>query len=493
MSSADPGPARPRRRRRRLLLAALAALLVGALVTTVLLVLERREAAPGRTGGEPGLGDPYFPRAGNSGYDVDRYTIDLDLGAGDGSLTGTTTFVARATQDLAWFWFDLALDVRAVQVDGAAAAVSRDGATDVRVQPVRPVPVGAEFSVRVEYAGTPAAVEVDGASPVHQRGAEWSVFGEPEASAWWFPADDHPSDPALVDVSVRVPAGVEAVSVGRLASRDTGDEADFDTWHWVAGQPMATYLAFVSVGPYRLEEGVQDGRSTVYAVSEQLTGRQQRAALDRLRTSGATVRVLETMFGPYPFTELGGVVPSAPLEFGALETQTRPVYDARAITDADFAPELLAHELAHQWFGDQVTLRAWDDVVNSEGWASWVAWAVVERTGGPSAAAAFERTYAAARSDRRIWSVDLTDPGRDHLFDAVYTRGPLALQALRTLIGDEAFFGLARDWTSRPATRSFEEWQVQAQAATAVDLGPYFAAWYQAPTAPEPSPALGFP
>jgi aminopeptidase N len=347
MSSAEPGRVRPRRR--RLLVAALAALLVGALVTTVLLVLERREAALLRSGGEPGLGDPYFPRAGNSGYDVDRYTIDLDLGDGDGSLTGTTTFEARATSDLAWFWFDLALDVTSVAVDGAPALTSRDGPSDVRVQPARPVREGQSFTVEVVYAGTPHEVEGEDGAPVYRRGEEWSVLGEPEASAWWFPANDHPSDPALVEVSVRVPAGVEAVSVGRLESRDTADETGFDTWHWVASQPMATYLAFVTVGQYRLEEGVEDGRPFVHAVSEQLPERQQRAAMDRLRTSGATVRVLESMFGPYPFSELGGVVPSADLAFGALENQTRPVYDADAVTDPEFGGELLAHELAHMW------------------------------------------------------------------------------------------------------------------------------------------------
>ena len=491
MSSAERGPRA--RRRRRLLVAALVALLVGALVTTALFLLERRETAVVRTGGEPGVGDPTFPRAGNSGYQVDRYTIALDAGAGDGSVAGSTTIEARATQDLAWFWLDLALDVTAVQVDGTTAGVGRDGATDVRVQPARPVRAGDPFTVRVAYAGTPADVGADGRTPVYREGEEWSVLGEPEAAAWWFPANDHPSDPALVDVSVRVPAGVEALSVGRLVSRDTADEADFDTWHWVAGQPMATYLAFVTVGQYRLDEGVEDGRPRVYAVSEQLPERQQDTAMARLRTSGATVRVLESMFGPYPFTELGGVVPSAELGFGALETQTRPVYDAGAISDDGFAPELLAHELAHQWFGNQVTLRAWDDVVNSEGWASWAQWGYLERTGGRPAAESFEQTFARARSERGLWAVDLTDPGPDHLFDVVYSRGPLALQALRTLVGDATFFALARDWTATPGTRSFEEWRARVQAATDVDLGPYFAAWYDAPTAPGPSPQLGFP
>ena len=498
MSSVDPTwPApssravRPVRRRRRLLLGGLAALLLVGLVLGVL-GLDRRAGAAG-TGGRPGLGDPYFPRAGNSGYDVQRYTIQLNWEPKQPSLTATTTVTARALQELSWFYLDLALEVEAVRVDGAPAAFAKDGFSDVRVQPAEPLEAGADFTVEVDYFGRPGELSRDGVQPWRSTGQEWTAVGEPEVSAWWFPANDHPSDPALMDVSVRVPAGMEAVSVGRLESRDRADEADFDTWHWVAHEPMATYLNFVSIGQYTLEEGTADGRSYVYAVSEQLTEQQRRTAFERLRTSASTVRVLESMFGPYPFRDLGGVVPAHRLGFGALENQTRPVYDMAPLEDDAFAPQLITHELAHMWFGNNVTLQTWDDIVNNEGWASWAQWGYDERTGGRSAAEAFEDTFNQAVRQPGFWDVDLSDPGPDHLFDTVYTRGPMALQALRTVIGDEAFFALARDWGSTPGTRSFEDWKARAQQTTDVDLGPFFEAWYEAPRAPARTPANGFP
>ena len=452
-----------------------------------------RRADASRAGGSPGLGDPYFPRAGNTGYDVQRYTIALDWEPTQPSLTATTTFTARALQELGWFYVDLALEVDAVRVDGAPAAFERDGFSDVRVQPAGPVAAGADFTVEVDYSGRPGELSQDGVQPWRSKGQEWTVVGEPEASAWWFPANDHPSDPALMEVSVRVPAGMEAVSVGRLESRDRADEADFDTWHWVAREPMATYLNFVSIGQFALEEGTADGRPYVYAVSEQLTDQQRRTAFERLRTSAATVRVLESMFGPYPFRDLGGIVPASRLGFGALENQTRPVYDMAPLEDAAFAPQLITHELAHMWFGNNVTLRTWDDIVNSEGWASWAQWGYDERTGGRSAAKAFEDTFNQAAGRPGFWDVALSDPGPDHLFDTVYTRGPMALQALRTVIGDEAFFDLARDWGSTPGSRSFEDWKIRAQQTTDVDLRPFFEAWYEAPRPPARTPANGFP
>ena len=501
MSSVDPtwpAPSSPvppdgptTRRRRRLLLGALAALLLLGLVLGVV-GLDRRAGASG-AGGSRGLGDPYFPRAGNSGYDVHRYSIALDWEPTRPSLTATTTIRARALQQLSWFYLDLALEVHAVRVDGAAADFAKDGFSDVRVQPATPIPAGADFTVEVDYSGRPGELSQDGVQPWRNKGQEWTAVGEPEVSAWWFPANDHPSDPALMEVSVRVPAGMEAISVGRLKSRDRASEAGFDTWHWVAAEPMATYLNFVSIGQYLLEEGTADGRPYVYAVSEQLTERQRRTALERLRTTPATVRVLESMFGPYPFRDLGGVVPAHQLGFGALENQTRPVYDMAPLEDAAFAPQLITHELAHMWFGNNVTLRTWDDIVNSEGWASWAQWGYDERTGGRSAAEAFEDTFQRAARRPGFWDVDLSDPGPDHLFDTVYTRGPMALQALRTVIGDEAFFALARDWASTPGTRSFEDWKSRAQQTTETDLGPFFEAWYETPRVPDRTPANGFP
>ena len=121
----------------------------------------------------------------------------------------------------------------------------------------------------MDYAGKPEDIDGD-AEPWLVTNAEWTALGEPESSAWWFPANDHPSDPALMDVSVRVPAGMEAIRVGRLESADMGDEKNFATWHWVSRQPMATYLNFVSIGQFELKQGIEDGLPYVYAVSEQL-------------------------------------------------------------------------------------------------------------------------------------------------------------------------------------------------------------------------------
>jgi aminopeptidase N len=102
------------------------------------------------------------------------------------------------------------------------------------------------------------------------------------------------------------------------------------------------------------------------------------------------------------------------------------------------------------------------------------------------------RAYDRLKDDDAFWKITMIDPGRNHLFDAVYIRGPMALQALRNVIGDQAFFKLARDWAQDPGSRTLEEWMAAAQAHTTVDLGPFFRAWIYSPTAPARTAANGF-
>ena len=401
--------------------------------------------------GSAGLGDPYYPNSGNGGYDVAKYQIAVNWDPSAQTLRGTTVISARSTQQLESFFVDLALPVDKVLVNGQPAETAKQGFADVEITPAAAIQTGNDFTVTVDYGGKPGDIRQGAVQPWLTTNQEWTAAGEPESSAWWFPANDHPSDPALMDVSVRVPAGMEAISVGRLESADAANETDFDTWHWVARQPMATYVSFMSIGEYELKQGTVNGLPYVYAVTEQLSPENRKRAFDALLTSGAQVKTLEGMFGPYPFTELGGIVPAHKFPFAGLENQTRPIYNASSIL-SDFATELIAHELTHMWFGDSVTLREWNDIFNNEAYASWAQWGYIERTGGRKANDELNETYDRTADNDEFWAITMIDPGRAHLFDVVYVRGPMALQALRNVIGDEAFFRLARgNGPRRPA------------------------------------------
>lgn len=440
--------------------------------------------------GGPGVGDPYYPDYGSSGYDARKYTIDLNWAPASHTLSGSTVIDARAEHLLRSFYVDLVLPVTRITVNGTPASFARESTYDVRIMPRHAVAAHADFHVRVTYGGNPADYRFGNITPWIVTGDEVSAASEPEGSAWWYPADDHPSDPATYDVSVRVPAGLQVISNGRLISRHSRNEVGFDTWHWATDQTMDTYQSLLSIGRYEIKQGTADGRPYVYAVSDRLSARQRARAFANLARTPEIIADEESIYGPYPYGEIGGLVPGHELWYDGLESATRPVYAARDMTSGN-ASGLLTHELAHMWFGDHVNLKQWNDVFISEAYASFTAWWRTEKTGGRSADDQLAKTYDDYADKPDFWHISMSDPGRDHLFDVVYLRGPMTLQALRHVIGDDAFFRLARRWAQRGGVHSLEDWMRMAEQVSGKNLDGFFQAWIYGPVAPARTRANG--
>ena len=200
-------------------------MLVALLALPVGMALARRasstEQAPGvgtGTAGGPGVGDPYFPEAGSSGYDAITYDIAIDWDAKSETMQSKAKIVARAGQPLSSFYLDLALHTDKVQVNGRDAKFETRDFQDVRITPV-PRSLPGRRSSRGRLFGRARQISRGEVRPWFSSGQEWTVAGEPESAAWWFPSSDHPSDVALMDISIRVPAGLQAISLGRLEPR----------------------------------------------------------------------------------------------------------------------------------------------------------------------------------------------------------------------------------------------------------------------------------
>lgn len=444
-------------------------------------------AGSGPLGGRDGVGDPYYPAAGASGYDALRYAIDVAWDPATRTIAGTTTLTARAAQDLGVVHVDLALAVSAATVDGRPAAVAAGPGTDRAVTAPAAIRAGETFTVVLTYSGRPdALVAADGTRPYAEAGDEMLIAGEPEASAAWFPANDHPSDPATYDVRVRVPPGRQALSVGQLVSADEDADPATATWHWALEQPASTYQTFLAVGDFALERGTDGGRPYVYAVSRRLDADARAAGLARLKTTGAVVRALEARYGPYPFGQLGGVLTAVPLPWSGMECASRPVY-----ASAEGLREwVLVHELAHQWFGDRVALASWRDIVDNEGWATFAQWTLdVPGLNTP------------VDADARLvgqWgtgsTTPLADPGRENLFGAgSYGGGARALLALRNVLGAATFDRLAREWAQSEGPRSLADFRALAERVSGRDLAAFWAAWYESAAPPPKTAAYGYP
>ncbi len=428
-------------------------------------------AAPGSTVGADSLGDPYFPRQGNGGFDVRHYDIDFTYDPGTRQLTATATITAVATQDLSRFSLDFAGPaVRAVTVNGTAAAFSRD-ADKLFVTPKTMLKDGRTFTVAITYAGEPGPMydadgSVEGWVPTDDGAF---VVGEPQGSAMWFPSNNHPTDKATFTFRATVPDGTTAVGNGTLVSQST--RGGWTTFVWDSREPMATYLATVTIGKFTVSESTTASGIPVYtAVDPRLAKR----AAPMLAEIPDIVDYFSSVFGPYPFSSTGAVIDYAPKVGYALETQTRPVF---CDVPSD-AIGTIAHELAHMWFGDSVSLTRWSDIWLNEGFATYAEWLWSEHTGGPTAQKLFERTYAPDK--KPFWDVLLADPGVLDMFDyPPYDRGAMTLHALRVKVGDEVFFTILKEWTTahRFSNATTTDFIRLAERESKQNLGAFFDAW----------------
>ncbi|RJQ84095.1 M1 family metallopeptidase [Amycolatopsis panacis] len=449
----------------------------GALAAGVVSVLLATTASAAPGPGAPGVGDPYYPNAGNGGTDVQHYNIRLSYQPDTDLLSGTTTLLLTATQDLSRFNLDFALKASSVLVNNRPAKfTSSTGDGELVITPAEALAKGQTATVVVQYADTPSKAKVDGIN-----GWKHGVFGalgvdEPQSAQWWFPSNDHPTDKATYDVSIEAPDGLAALTSGSLVSKRKS-RAGWTRWNWRSTQPQATYLTPFVVGKYDVRESkTPDGKPFITAYGSDL-GNSRAAAEASVERTPEINAFLATRFGPYPFEAEGGVVTSG-IGF-SLENQTRPVYGLKNFAGGANTT-LIAHENAHQWFGDNVSLGRWSDIWLNEGFASYAEWLWSEHEGEGTVAELAQYTYDSHAADADLWKAVPADPGKDHQFDdAVYSRGALTLQALRTAVGDEAFFKILKDWQAAKSGKDarIPEFIALAEKVSGKPLHELFQTW----------------
>jgi aminopeptidase N len=403
------------------------------------------------TPGAPGAGDPFFPLAGNGGYDVGNYSLRLDFEPQNNALDARAVISARATQDLSRFDLDLrGLHVGKVTVDGTAAGFTRDG-QELVITPAAGIRKGRGFEVAVAYDGHPNPVidpdkSKDGWIPTDDGAF---VVNEPQGSPSWYPANDTPKDKATYDFAITVPKGRTAIANGLLLG--TTDNGATTTWRWRASDPTAPYLATATSGIFETRFGTLPSGLPEYSAVDPQTRQfgskepNPQLAWQRLAFTGPAVALFTELYGAYPFESVGGVVDWAPNVFYSLESQTRPMY---WVIPSELT---VVHEVAHMWFGDSLTPELWPDIWLNEGFATWSEWIWSERNGGKSAAQSFDELYATpedSAAGQDLWfPAPAALPGPAEMFHTpVYDRGAMTLQALREKVGDDAFFAILRTW-----------------------------------------------
>nr|WP_308130070.1 M1 family metallopeptidase [Kitasatospora aureofaciens] len=431
-----------------------------------------------------GAPDPYFPQSGDHRYRVHRYELALDYRPGPNRLGGSARLSAVADAALDGFALDLAeFRIGRVLVDGRAARYTHR-AGKLRIRPAKALAAGAAFTVEVHYSGNPRPVR----SPWGGLGWEELTEGalvasQPVGAPSWFPCNDRPADKATYQIAVTTPSPFTVVASGRLLTRTT--RASSTTWVYEQSAPTSPYLVTVSIGHYRpVPLAARPAVPQTGYVPEPLVA----SFTEDFGRQPEMMAYFAEAFGPYPFGEYAVVVADEELDV-PVEAQGVATFGTNHLGGGWGRERLIAHELAHQWFGNSVTIADWRHIWLNEGFAKYAEWLWSEHAGGPAAA-----THAAAAHSllaRLPQDLRPADPGRKLMFDdRLYQRGGLAVHALRRALGDTSFFAMLKDWTSinRHGVVTTADLLAHASRYADAPLAPLFDAWLHRPELP-PLPA----
>jgi aminopeptidase N len=419
--------------------------------------------------------DPYLPANGNFGYRVSRYELELEYKVAINRLAGSATITAVTLAELRTFTLDLAhtMTVSKVAVNGRRPAHFRCSNEKLLVTLASPLPAGAAMSISVRYSGTPRPIDTYwGEVGFEELSNGALVAGQPNGAATWFPCDDHPSAKASYRIQISTDSPYYAIANGELVARKV--RAGQTVWTYEQAEPTSSYLMTLQIGMYERYR-LAKAPVPMYAA---LPARLKRDFDYDFGRQPQMMKLFVKLFGPYPLaTGYTVVVTDDDLEI-PLEAQGISIFGANHCDGRRGAERLIAHELAHQWFGNSVTARHWRDIWLHEGFACYAEWLWSEDSGGPSAAD-WAKHYHQGLA-RLPQDLLLSDPGpRDMFDDRVYKRGALTLHVLRTRIGDRNFFALLQDWTTRHrhSTAFTDDFTGLAARYTEKSLQPLWQAW----------------
>ena len=410
--------------------------------------------------------------ANQDAWDAVHYDIDIQADPSTSLVSGTVTMTARVrSTPVASADLDLLANmaVTACTAGGSPAAFTHAGDI-VTITLDRSYAPGETFTVSVTYVGTPDPfVDAFGFDSYNGAPMIWSL-SEPYGARSWWPCKDVPSDKAdSVDIHIAVPDTLIAASNGVL--RSTTTSGGWTTWSWHEGFPIATYLVSVAAHPYATTTDWYRYAPTdsMPIVFYNFPGHDATWLTNNLKVKDM-LAAFAPEFGEYPFvTEKYGHAEF--LWLGGMEHQT--------LTSLGGSWEwVMAHELAHQWWGDMVTCRTFNHIWLNEGFATYAEALWAEARSGSSGY--FSEMLAAKYfGGGTVYVADTTNVNRIFHTGLSYNKASWVLHMLRHVVGDSTFFDCLRTYGQqyRFATATTEDFQAVCEQVSGMNLGWFFHEW----------------
>jgi len=381
---------------------------------------------------------------------VNHIFLDLVLDIPKQRLQGTCTIALTPVRnDIRQFVLDAVnLTIESVQIEGESQPFDCDG-EQLQIQLLNPTEAGKAVKIAIAYHVEQPQRGIYFITPTKDypnKPTQVWTQGEDEDSRFWFPCFDYPGQLASSELRVTIPKPLMAISNGELIStQETGDRI---TYHWLQNHIHPTYLMTLAVGDFAEIRDEWQGKPVTYYVEK---GREE----DARRSMGKTPQMMDfysQIFGyPYPYPKYAQVCVDDFIFGGMENTSTtlltdRCLLDERAALDGMRTESLVAHELAHQWFGDLVVIKHWSHAWIKEGMASYTEVLWTEQEYGQDDAAYYllneARSYIQEDTSRYRRPI-VTHVYREaiELYDRhLYEKGACVYHIIRAELGDELFW-----------------------------------------------------
>ena len=431
--------------------------------------------------------DPYVPGHGDVSFEATHYDLELDYAIASNHLTGKAVIDVRITpaerggEPTRRIEFDLhKLKVHKLTVRGAKVERWGQSGSRLFLRFDRELAPGTEFTVTAAYKGSPHTMRgIDGDAGWEELTDGVIVASQPHGAPTWYPVNDRAANKATYRMTIACDSEYTVIANGTLTNRRRSGMKT--SWTYTLTSPMSPYLATVQIGRYELRQLRTSPNTVTLAYPPRLRPQMDSAFAYQTHMIDYFTRA----FGPYPFETYTAVVTDDDLEI-PLESQTLSTFGANFATLEWDSQRLIAHELAHQWFGNAVTAASWEDIWLHEGFACYSEWLWSQVVGYKST----ERQASEHWGKLSQLPQDLTlhDPGPDDMFDdRIYKRGALTLHALRRTVGDTIFFDILSTWVAehRNGIATTDKFIQLAQRISGQNLTELFRVWLYETDLPE--------